>query len=379
MIDRLANPEALALLALIPIALWSFARRRRTRASLALPAPPGRSLPRTLRARLLWLLPLLRIASLIALTLALARPQSISGQTKTRTEGVAIQIVVDRSGSMDEPMDDHGREARKMDVVTRVLEQFIVGGEGLEPREGDMLGLIAFARYADTICPLVRGRDAVAGLVSTLDTVKQRSEDGTAIGDALALAAARLRRAEEELAARRDDSLLASPAAIPNPANPAADTADTTAAATDSAFTIKSKVILLVTDGVNNAGVEDPLEVARLAAEWGIKVYVIGVGAGQRYVTMQTFAGEQRVPVGPSLDEPALREIARATGGQYFPASDAQTLTDIYEQIGQLERSEIHVLEYDDVQELFTPLAIAAAACLALELLLAATWLRRGP
>ncbi len=368
MIDRLANPEALALLALLPVAIWALVRRRRRRAALSLPTPPGRSLPRTLRTRLTWLLPTLRLATLLTLTFALARPQSVSGQTKTRTEGVAIQIVVDRSGSMDEPMDDLGREARKMDVVTRVLERFIVGGDGLEPRDGDMLGLIAFARYADTICPLVRGRDAVAGLVRTLDTVKQRSEDGTAIGDALALAAARLRRAEEELAARRDDSLTINAApANGSDSNP------------DSGFFIKSKVILLVTDGVNNAGTEDPLQVARLAAEWGIKVYVIGVGAGQRFVTMQTFAGEQRVPVGPSLDENSLRDIAQATGGQYFPASDAQSLRDIYEQIGKLERSEIHVLEFDDVRELFTPLAIAAAACLALELLLAATWLRRGP
>lgn len=365
MIDRLANPEALLLLALLPVAAWGMARRRR-RVGLVLPAPPGRELPRTLRARLGWLVPALRILGLAGLTLALARPQSVAGQTRTRTEGVAIQIVVDRSGSMEEPMEDSGREARKMDVVTRVLQRFILGGEGLEPREGDMLGLIAFARYADTICPLVRGRDAVAGLVRTLDTVKQRSEDGTAIGDALALAAARLRRAEEELAARRDESLTP---------NRGADGPQ----AADADFAIKSKVIVLVTDGVNNAGTEDPLEVARLAAEWGIKIYVIGVGAGQRYVTMQTFAGEQRIPVGPSLDERSLREIADATGGTYFPASNADSLRDIYEQIGRLERSEIHVLEFDEVRELFTPAAVAAGALLTLELLLAATWLRRGP
>lgn len=361
MIDRLANPEALALLAVLPIAVWAIARRRR-RAAVTLPSPPGRSLPRTLRARLAWLPSALRLLAIPLLVVALARPQDIRGQTRTRTEGVAIQIVVDRSGSMDEPMEDSGRGARKMDVVTRVLRGFILGGEGLEPREGDMLGLIAFARYADTICPLVRGRDAVAGLVRTLDTVRQRAEDGTAIGDALALAAARLKRAEEELASRRADELLTARAADPS-----------------VEFTIKSKVIILVTDGINNAGSEDPLQVARLAAEWGIRIYVIGVGGGNRLVTMQTPFGEQRVPMGPGIDEASLRAIADATSGRYFSASSADALRDIYAEIGDLERSEIHILEFDDVTELFTPLAAAAGALLALEALLVATWLRRGP
>lgn len=364
MIDRLAHPEALALLALVPALAWGLARRRRL-VAMTLPATPGAALPRSLRTRLAWVPAALRCLAVIAATLALSRPQAVSGQSRTRTEGVAIQIVVDRSGSMDEPIDTPGGQARKMDVVTSVLARFIVGDDAVPPREGDMLGLIAFARYADTICPLVRGRDAVAALVRTLDTVKVRSEDGTAIGDALALAAARLRRAEEELSARRDRALVTTDA----DADPRAG----------EGFTIKSKVILLVTDGVNNAGSEDPLQVARLAAEWGIKVYVIGVGAGERYVTMQTFAGEQRIPVGPSLDERSLRAIAEATGAQYFPASDARTLLDIAREISRLERSEIHVLEFDDVQELYRPLAIAAGAMIVLEALLAATWLGRRP
>lgn len=360
MIDRLANPEALALLVLVPVAAWGLARRRRA-VAMALPSRPGADLPRTWRARLVWVPAALRVLGLIALVGAIARPQDVEGVVRTRTEGVAIQIVVDRSGSMDEPMEDGGREVRKMDVVKRVLESFILGEDGLEPREGDMIGLIAFARYADTICPLVRGRDAVAGMVRTLDIVRQRSEDGTAIGDALALAAARLRRAEEELHARGDGSLLA------GEGGSAAE------------FEIKSKVIVLLTDGVNNAGTEDPIQVARLAAEWGIRVYVIGVGAGPRMATVRTPLGERRMPVGPSLDERALRAIAQEAGGRYFPASSAEALRDIYEQIGRLERSQIHILEHDEVTELFGPLAAAACLLLALEALLAATWFRRGP
>lgn len=352
--DRFANPWAFALVLLLAPALWSMARAAHAR--LALPTPPEvvRARP-TLRTRTRWIPGLLRLAAIALLIVAIARPQDVSGQTKTSTEGIAIELVLDRSSSMDEPVADNAGPTRKIDMVKSVLEDFVTGGEGgLKGRDGDMIGLISFARYADTVCPLVRNHETLVELANDVDIVTIRSEDGTAIGEAIALAAARLRKAEEETQRLADTE-----------ENPE--------------FTIKGKVIVLLTDGVNNQGAIDPLQAARLAAEWGIRIYTIGIGGGQRYVTMQGPFGDRRVPVGSSLDENALRAIADATGGQYFAAGDERSLREVYAQIDRLEKTEINTVEYTNVDERFGALAIGALLAGALEFFLACTLFRRVP
>lgn len=347
-INTLAAPIALALLlvcAILPI-VW---RRRRPPALLYADATLAEPLTRTLRARLRWLPAALRVACLAALAVAIARPQERSGRTLTATEGVALQIVIDRSSSMGQGMLIDGSLTTRLDATKRVITEFVLGdSEKFTGRPGDLIGLIAFAAYAETIAPLVRHHEPLAQLIAGTTLAGQRTaEDGTAIGDALALALARLRTAEQRLAeAARQD-----PEATP-------------------AFTIRSKAVILLTDGENNRGEIAPLAAARLARDWGIKIYTIGIGGNDRGGLAGLF----------NLDsDQTLRQIAEITGGRYWNATDAETLREIYEQIDALETTRIEQTEYAKVEERFPPFALAALVLLGLEAILAATWLRRAP
>jgi Ca-activated chloride channel family protein len=297
----------------------------------------------------------LRLACLALLTAALARPQETSGHTKTSTEGVAMQLVIDRSGSMREPLDVSGQQVSKIDLVKQVVKDFVSGnGRDLNGRPGDMIGLITFARYADTLAPLSRSHEPLIDAAQRIPLALTRGEDGTAIGDGLALAAARLKHAEEEVAANAPKEGKAE-------------------------FTIKSKAIVLLTDGQNNAGQVSPEEAAKLAKEWGIRVYTIGVGAGERYATMGGIFGDRKVAVGSDIDERMLTEIAAMTGGKYWPAENGESLRKAYAEIDALEKTRIDSTEFTSYTERFLPFALGAACLLALELLLANTVLRRSP
>jgi Ca-activated chloride channel family protein len=361
-IDRFGHPELFWLALVLPIVAWGILRRERPRAgtaptiqlgtaAFALAAGPG------WRIRFRWLPGLLRLVCLGLTIIAMARPQKLIGQTHTSTQGIAIQVVLDRSGSMAEPMLFDGQELSRLDVVKRVLEQFVVGdGAELKGRAGDLLGLIAFARFADTVCPLVQAHDAMLGLASQMRTVTNRAEDGTAIGDGLALGAARLKQAEDDITRR---------------------TAGAKAAKPD--FEIKSKIIILLTDGVSNAGEVTPEQAAELAGQWGIKIYAVGIGAGEGYRVVQTPFGEQRIPVGRSVDEDMLRSIAEKTGGKYWEAGNARALRQIYAEIDRLEKTEVESLETTNAVELYIWPAAGAAGLLVAELLLGALMLRRVP
>ncbi|MBX3386058.1 MAG: VWA domain-containing protein [Phycisphaeraceae bacterium] len=316
------------------------------------------AMPVTLRQRLLPLLGVLRVLAMLLLVAALARPQMGLGRVRTSTDAVAIQLVVDRSGSMRHRMQIDGQLLTRLDVVQRVLREFLIGdGKSLTGRPADLIGLVTFARFAETACPLVRDPRALADLVDSIRPAVQQFEDGTAVGDALALAAARLRQAEQEVSARDASG-------EPND---------------EGRLRIKSKVIVLLTDGENNAGERMPLEAAELAREWGIRVYTIGIGAGApAYVVRRDpLGGEQLVPMAAGIDESELEEIARLTGGRYFRAQDGDALRSIYGEIDRLERTTVRTTEFVDYAERFAPLAIAAAALIALELALASTVLRR--
>ncbi|MFG0285600.1 MAG: VWA domain-containing protein [Phycisphaerales bacterium JB039] len=350
MIDRFAAPEALWLLALAPglILLW----RRRRRARLSLPtAPIAAGLAPSWRQRLAWLPAAARLAAACLLIVALARPQDVSGEIRTSRDAVAIQMVVDRSLSMAEEMRYGDETLSRLEVVKRVFAQFVAGdGRSLRGRQGDLIGLIAFARYADTICPLVHAHDALLDLVDGLVVERIRSESGTAIGDAMALGAARLKRAEEDLRGRSDEVI-------------------------DASTTFDSKIMIVLTDGRNNAGQIAPEQAAALAAEWGIRIYTIGIGSpgGEE----PGFLGIMRPD--REVDEATLRSVAQGAGGRYFLASDADTLRDVYAEIDRLEKTQVESIEYTEVDEHFAPVAMAALGALLADLLLRITVLRRLP
>jgi len=136
--------------------------------------------------------------------------------------------------------------------------------------------------------------------------------------------------------------------------------------------------VILLTDGDNNAGTHDPVEAAKLAASWGIKVYTIGIG-GDTYQILRTPFGDRRMPVQADVDEKTLKEIAEITGGKYFRAVDGKALRDVYAEIDRLEKSNVKTVDYTDYTELFAPVAACSLGLLCLHALLAATWLRRAP
>ncbi len=334
------SPWMFAFLLLIPALLY-YELRRRPGSSLRFSSTAGADrLPASWRFRLAWLPLALRAAALLLLVVALARPVSGRDPVRNVTEGVAIQMVVDRSGSMGIGMDYKGETLSRFEVVKRVFSDFVLGdGRDLRGRPDDLIGVVAFAGFADTISPLTNSREALRGVLKELTVIRDASKDGTAIGDGIALGAARLKSAEQEAAA---------------------------AAAAGDAYRIKSKVLILLTDGEQNAGKRSPAQAAALAAQWGIKIYAIGVSSGSGG-GFPSAAGE------------LLRQAAEATGGIFREAGDERSLRAVYGEIDRLEKSEVHTLQYLSVRELFAPLTLAALALLCLQLLLSATALRRLP
>lgn len=352
---HLESPWALLLLAVIPVVIW-WDRRRRGGGSIRFSSTRNAAhTGRSWRLRLAFLPLWMRVLALVFLAVALARPQRGLERVRDISKGIAIEMVVDRSSSMGAEMEYRGERLNRLDVVKRVFGEFVLGGRsGLQGRPNDLIGMVAFARYADTICPLTLAHGALPRFLETVKLVRQRAEDGTAIGDALALAAARLKTAEDALAEQ-----------TPERGGPE--------------YEIESKIIILLTDGENNCGKRDPLQAAELAAEWGIRIYTIGVGGGDAVTTIQTPFGAYKVPMGRGVDAGTLKAIAGKTGGLYRRADTARALVDVYEKIDALERSEIETERFVDYRELFVPWAILALLCLCLEVALRTTLYRRIP
>jgi Ca-activated chloride channel family protein len=284
----LASPAWLALLALLPLAWW-WARRRR-RDALVLPAlatAPG--LPRTWRERLHWAPDALRALVFAGIVLALARPQELAAGRPETTSGVDIVLALDASGSMKA---EDFQPRNRLEVAKQAAIDFV------EERTSDRLGLVTFAGQAVTQAPLTLDHEAVESSIARIEI--GGLADGTAIGTALATAVNRLRVSDA-----------------------------------------KSKVVILLTDGVNNAGQIDPLTAAETAQALGVRVYTVGVGTtGEApYLLDDPRFGRRYVRVVVRIDEDILREIARRTGGQYFRATDPEALTRVYAAIDRLERS----------------------------------------
>ncbi len=305
----------------------------------------------SLRQQLLSVPAIFRVVALLLLVIALARPQFGVEHVVDVSEGIAIEMVVDRSTSMGEEMSYQGATLTRLDMVKRVFRDFVLGDKkDLPGRPNDLIGMVSFARYADTVCPLTLSHDTLTDFLDTVDLARDRSEDGTAIGDGVALAAARLHTAEETLA--RESKA-------------------------ERRYNIRSKVIILLTDGRNNAGNRSVEEAAALAADWGIKIYAIGVG-GRGLSTFQTIFGNFNL-AGPAVDQQSLGVLAKKTGGIFRMADDAESLRAVYQEIDQLEKSKFDVVRYVDYSERFMPYALGALILIGLEIVLAGTLLRTAP
>ena len=284
--------------------------------------------PRTVRYYLRHLPFVLRAAAFALLVVALARPQDVEQNVRTNTEGIDIMLAIDVSGSM------LARDF-KPDRITAAKE---VAGSFIADRYGDRIGLVAFAGEAFTQSPLTTDQ-------STLQTLLARIrsgliEDGTAIGNGLATAINRLRESEA-----------------------------------------KSKVIILLTDGVNNRGEIAPLTAAEIAKAQGIRVYTIGVGTEGMapYPAIDMFGNITFVNQKVEIDEKTLTAISDMTGGKYFRATDKAKLKAIYDEINQLEKSKVEVTEHISYHELYLAWALAALGLLLAEFLLSNLVLKRIP
>jgi Ca-activated chloride channel family protein len=353
---RFATPLAFAALLLVPLVFYC--RWRRGRASRAL----GFSAIELLRpvAGLSWRqrfmpLPLyLRLLALVLLVFALARPQLGTEKIRDIRHGVAIEMVIDRSSSMGEEMATNRMGGSRLEVVKKIFAEFVNGnGADLAGRPSDLIGLVSFARFPETVCPLTLTHEAVNGFMTGIELVNRRDEDGTAIGDGLSLAAARLQKAEEEAARQQERQGAAS-------------------------YDIKSKIIILLTDGAHNAGTLSPLEAARLAARWGIKIYTIGIGDDIDPDSAGGFFALLNRP-GRGVDKKTLQETAAATGGIFRMAADADSLRAIYAEIDRMEKSDIENVRYVDYAEKFPWFVLAALTLLATEMALRTTLLRKIP
>lgn len=299
------------------------------------------------RGRYLWIPPVLRVAALTLMIVSLARPQAGSTYTAQVSEGIAIELLVDVSSSMGMDMqlpslknETRQKHESRMEVARKLVERFIAGdGDQLDGREGDLLGLVTFARYADTRSPLTLGHGALLQLVKSLEIQERPNEDGTAYGDAIAVAAARLKQLDDP-EIRERNSL---------------------------AGEVTSRVIILLTDGENNSGQHLPEEAAGLARQWGCRIYCISLGDHQNSAPEAAQLTES---------ERMLEHISLETGGLFRTAYDFDSLLAVYAEVDQLERSKIVTKQYSRVAEWFWfPLALSIAIFIP-ALLLEATWLR---
>jgi Ca-activated chloride channel family protein len=262
-------------------------------------------------------------------------------------------MVLDRSGSMGAEMRYGGERLTRLEAVKRVFREFLIGDDRALPgRSGDLVGMISFARSALTVCPLTLAHDALSKLLQTVQLPQQRSEDGTAMGDAIGLAVARLMTVEETLSKQTGEQ---------------------------PRYAIKSKIIVLLTDGRNNVGVLSPLDAAKLARDSGVKIYAVGVGEEEGLASHGGLLGGFFMQLGEGVDRATLEQVAEISGGRYFAANDAAALKSVYAEIDKMERSEIQSLRWFSYKELYPSFVLAALGLLAVEVLLRTTLLRTVP
>jgi Ca-activated chloride channel family protein len=328
---RFETWQWLLLLPLIAWMVWLRSRPRNRPSAIYSSISDLKSIPVTLMQRIRRGLPWVYGIGLCLIVLALARPQSGKAESRIRGEGIAIELVLDVSGSM-EAVDFQlkGKDVNRLEAVKHVIGEFVLGSRelGLDGRKDDLIGTVAFGGFADSKCPLTLDHGALVEIVKGLEIPKPirdrqgriineeslNEELATAIGDGVALGVDRLRDSKS-----------------------------------------KTKVLVLLTDGDNNAGSVDPREAATIAKELGIKIYTIGIGRNGEVPVPKEDEFGRRVLVRAEfrIDEELLKEIADRTGGTYFHASDSKGLGKVYAQIDQMEKSQFDELKFSQYSELF--------------------------
>lgn len=328
---KFVNPELLWLSVLVVpmVAYYIYRLRQGGGATMRISTVDGvRRVPRSIKHYLRHLPIVLRSLAVVLIAVALARPQSAQHNSNSTTEGIDIVMSLDVSGSMlarDFTPD-------RLGAAKEVASNFIMD------RPNDRIGLVVFAGESFTQCPLTTDKRS---LLNLLGSVKSGMiDDGTAIGNGLATAVNRLRESKA-----------------------------------------KSKVIILLTDGINNSGQIAPLTAAEIAQSYGIRVYTVGVGTmGMApYPVIDMWGHLSFQPMKVEIDEKMLSQIAQMTGGKYFRATDNRRLKDVYDEINQLERSKVEVENFTRYQERFTLFVVLALILLVGEFALRQTWLRRLP
>lgn len=324
-----ANPELLLLLLLIPgFAVWYYYRLHTKESDVRYSTlQPFAMIKFSMKERLRHLPFILRLIAVALVIIALARPQSTSKGQNVYSEGIDIVLALDISGSM--LAEDF--QPNRIEAAKNVAQDFITG------RTNDRIGLVIFSGESFTQCPLTVDYEVLKTLIKPLKS--GMIEDGTAIGLGLANGVNRLRESKA-----------------------------------------KSKVIILLTDGVNNRGEIDPITAAEIAKSYGIRVYTVGVGTiGEAPYPVQTPFGirYQMVPV--EIDEKVMKQIADMTDGKYFRATDNKKLRAIYQEIDHLEKTRIEVRSYRRYTELFYSFVFIAALFLIGDVGLSNTWLRKIP
>lgn len=322
-----ANKYIFLLLALVVVyIIWYIRKHNNIEPSVRVSdTSPYAAVGKTWREWLVHVPFVLRVVALTMIIIVLARPQSSDNWQNTEIEGIDIMMTIDVSTSMlSEDLKPNRLEAAK-----DVAAQFING------RPNDNIGLTIFAGESFTQCPLTVDHEVLLNLFKNVQC--GLVEDGTAIGLGIANAVTRLKDSKA-----------------------------------------KSKVIILLTDGTNNAGAVSPLTAAAIAKQFGIRIYTIGVGTnGEAPYPFQTAMGirYQNIPV--EIDEQVLREIASTAGGEYFRATSNSKLKEVYEEIDKLEKTKLNVREFSTKEEEYQPFALVALIAVILELALRATILRR--
>jgi Ca-activated chloride channel family protein len=329
-----AHPWLLLLLALLPVVAWLLGRQGRPAAFLYSSVQLVRSIANTTRSKAGRILLALRWMTLALFLVGLARPQMIQSETSVKASGIDIALAIDLSGSMEsEDFELNRQRVNRLEIAKDVLKKFI------ERRPSDRMGLVAFAGKAYIAAPLTLDHSF---LIQNLERLELHSiEEGTAIGAGLSATVNRLRDLKS-----------------------------------------KSKIVILMTDGQNNAGKIPPVTAAEAAQALGIKVYTVGVGTrgtapfprGYNLAGQKVYA---QVPV--DIDEKTLQQIADKTGGKYFRADSTDTLRKIYDEIDKLEKTEAEVKKYVQIQELFPWVVLPGFALLLLEIALSHTVWRRLP
>lgn len=326
-----AQPEFLFLLLLLPLLVWWYWRtyRRRTATLRYSNLDLLKTLPRRSNYSARHLLFALRLLALGLIIVALARPQSGQTEEEVTTEGIDIVLTLDISSSM---LAEDFKPKNRIEAAKQVAQQFIEG------RKSDRIGMVVFAARSFTQCPLTLDYGILINFLKKVDV--GLVDDGTAIGLGMATAVDRLRNSKA-----------------------------------------KSKVVILLTDGVNNAGEIDPLTAGRVAQAFNIRFYTIGVGTrGQAlYPVQDPIFGKRYVPMPVEIDEASLTRIAEMTKGKYFRATDRQSLEKVFTEIDQLEKTKIEVKQFTRYKELFVSWLAIALGLVFVEIVLANTRFRKIP